>query len=101
MKCSKCNQELIGNKKVKDKSRWDYVSDVTLVIFGGPVLTTIGTISLGCNLWKRFKKNEIDIKCPHCKAKLTLTRAEYKELKKEIEEILDEERKSKQNRVIK
>lgn len=101
MKCSKCNRELIGNKKINDKAKWGYIDSTLCIIFGGPILTTIGTIDIGHKLWRRFKKNEIDIKCPHCKAKLTLTRAEYKELKKEIEEILDEERKSKQNRVIK
>ena len=46
-----------------------------------------------------MNKDEVEIKCPHCKAKLTLTRAEYKELKKEVNAILDAERKSKQNRI--
>lgn len=39
------------------------------------------------------------IKCPHCGAKLTLTRAEWKELKDEMYRLEEQERKNKQNRI--
>lgn len=100
MKCSKCKKELIDNKKVKEKGSWQYVTDIACIIFGGPIATTLGVLSMGGKLYNKFIKDEVEIKCPHCKTKLTLTRAEYKELKKSIEAILDEERKSKQNRII-
>lgn len=99
MKCSKCKQELINNKKVKEEDRWLYITDTACIIFGGPIAMTLGTLSIGSKLYNKFIKDEVEVKCPHCKAKLILTRAEYKELKGEINKILDEERKSKQNRV--
>lgn len=99
MKCSKCKQELIDNKKVKEKGGWQYVTGTLCIIFGGGFAMTLGALTVGFKLYDRFVKDEIEIKCPHCKAKLTLTRAEYKELKKEVNAIIDAERKSKQNRV--
>ena len=99
MKCSNCKQELINNKKVKEKDSWSYITDTACIIFGGPIITTLGVLSIGAKLYNKFIQDEVEVKCPHCKAKLTLTRAEYKELKGEINKILDEERKSKQNRI--
>ena len=105
MKCSKCKKELIGNQKIKNRNgvftngTVSYVTDAVCVLFGGPVSTAIGLGSAGLKLWKKYVKDEMVIKCPHCGTELTLTKAEYKELKKEIEKILDRERKSKQNRI--
>lgn len=99
MKCSKCKQELINNKKVKEKDSWLYITNTACIIFGGTIAMTLGALSMGGKLYNKFIKDEVEIKCPHCKAKLTLTRAEYKELKKEVNVLLDAERKSKQNRI--
>ena len=104
MKCSKCKKDLIGNKgvannKVNKKSMfWNGA----LMVVGGPIVGTLGAISLGMDLFKSYKElsnDEVEITCPHCKAKLVLTRDEYKYLKTKIDEIKAEERKSKQNRV--
>ena len=73
-----------------------------LMLVGGPILATAGAIGLGIDLFKSYKelsKDEIEITCPHCKAKLTLTNEEFNTLKAEIEKVKAEERKSKQNRV--
>ena len=99
MKCSKCGKNIIGNKRVKDNDNWQNVAGTLAIIFGGPLTMACGGISIGSKLFKKHIMNEVEIKCPHCKAKLTLTRAEYKELKKEVNAILDAERKSKQNRI--
>lgn len=103
MKCSKCKMELIGNKKIvsKEGRLGEYVGDGLLITFGG-LLAPIGMLSLGSKLYnkaKKYVKDEIEITCPHCKAKLTLTAYEYEELKNEIQKIRDEERRAKQNRV--
>ena len=73
-----------------------------LMLVGGPILATAGAIGLGIDLFKSYKelsKDEIEITCPHCKAKLTLTNEEFNTLKAEIDKAKAEERKSKQNRV--
>lgn len=104
MKCSVCKKDLVGNKgvannKVNKKSMfWNGA----LMLVGGPILATAGAIGLGMDLFKSYKelsKDEIEITCPHCKAKLTLTNEEFNTLKAEIEKVKAEERKSKQNRV--
>ena len=104
MKCSVCKKDLVGNKMVaNDKvKKSNMFWNGALMIVGGPILATFGAIGLGIDAYKSFKqvsKDEIEITCPHCKAKLTLTNAEFEELKAEIEKVKAEERKSKQNRV--
>ena len=81
MKCSKCKRNLIDNKDIKAKGNWEYVAGLACTIFGGPVVTALGIFTLGGKLYDRFIKDEIEVKCPHCGATLTLTRKEYKELK--------------------
>lgn len=104
MRCSVCKKELIGNKGVANNKvkKSNMLWNGALMIIGGPILATVGAIGLGLDLLKSYKevsKDEIEITCPHCKAKLTLTRAEFQELKSEIDKIKAEERKAKQNRV--
>ena len=100
MKCPCCGKELIGNKKVKDKDNWQNIAGTVAIIFGGPWSMIAGGFTIGDKLFKKHIMNEVDIKCPHCKKKLTLTKQEFKELKREINAILETERKSKQNRII-
>ena len=104
MKCSVCKQDLAGKKGVANNKakKSNMFWNGALMIVGGPVLATIGAIGLGMEAYKSYKqisKDEVEITCPHCKAKLTLTNAEFEELKAEIEKVKAEERKSKQNRV--
>ena len=104
MKCSVCKKELIGNKGVSSNkaSKKNMLLNGALMMIGGPIVATFGAIGLGMDLLKSYKeisKNEVEITCPHCKAKLTLTRDEFKELQAEINRIKSEERKAKQNRV--
>lgn len=104
MRCSVCKQDLIGNKGVANNktSKKSMLLNGALMIIGGPIVATFGAIGLGLDLVKSYKeisKDEVEITCPHCKAKLTLTRAEFQELKSEIDRIKAEERKAKQNRV--
>ena len=99
MKCSKCKQDLIGRKKVGEKGKWEYYAGGAGLLFGGPIGMAAGTAAIGLKLYGKFVKDEVEVKCPHCGAKLTLTRAEYKELKREIDKIKEAERRSKQNRV--
>lgn len=105
MKCSKCGKNIIGNKKIKNRNGGvtngtvSYAADVICMMAGGPITTAIGVGSAGVKLYKKYIKDEMVIKCPHCKAELTLTKKEYKELKKEIEAVRTKERQSKQNRI--
>ena len=99
MKCSKCNQNIVGNKKVKDSDRYAWAATLSGLLTLGPIGTAAGVIVAGDRVYHKYIKDEITVKCPHCKEKLTLTKKEYKELKKEIKAVLDEERKSKQNRI--
>lgn len=99
MKCPKCKQSIIGNKKVKDtENKWD-IARGTVFILGGPIAQTTMVISEGIRLYDKFINDEVEVKCPHCKAKITLSKKEYKELKKEIKGVLKRERHSKQNRI--
>lgn len=100
MKCPKCKQDIVGNKKVKDSDRYDWIATLSGLMLFGPVGTAAGVFVGGTRVYQKYIKDEITVKCPHCKEKLTLTKKEYKELKKEIKAVLDEERKSKQNRII-
>ena len=104
MKCSKCKKELIGNKGVANNkvNKKNMFWNGALMLVGGPIVGTLGAIGLGIDAYRTYKeisKDEIEITCPHCKAKLVLTRDEYEYLKSEIEKVKAEERKSKQNRV--
>lgn len=99
MKCSKCKQNIVGNKKVKDKeNKWDIARGAAFVL-GGPIIQTTMAIGEGIRLYEKFVNDEVKVKCPHCKAELTLTKKEYKELKKEIKAVRKDERQSKQNRI--
>ena len=104
MKCSVCKKDLVGNKGVANNKvkKSNMFWNGALMLVGGPILATAGAIGLGIDLFKSYKelsKDEIEITCPHCKAKLTLTNEEFNTLKAEIEKVKAEERKSKQNRV--
>ena len=99
MNCPKCRKSLIGNKKVKDtENKWDVARGAAFII-GGPLTMTAMAIGEGIRVYDRFVKDEVEVKCPHCKTKITLTKEQYKKLKKEIKKIMDEERHSKQNRI--
>lgn len=99
MNCPKCNQNIIGTKKVKDtENKWD-IARAAAFTLGGPVIQTTMAIGEGIRLYDKFVKDEVEVKCPHCKAKITLTKAQYKQLKQEIKELQKQERHSKQNRI--
>lgn len=100
MKCPKCKKDLLG-EKVKEKGRWQYGVGAAAILMTGPVGMLAGAATIAGKLIVKHVGDEVEIKCPHCKAKLTLTKAEYKELKEEQYRREDAERKAKQNRVIK
>ena len=100
MKCSVCKKELVGTKKIRDKEGWHHIVGWgAMLLAGGPVGWVSGGITVGSKLFKKHIMNEVDIKCPHCKAKLTLSKAEFKELKREINKAIEEDRHNHQNRV--
>mgnify|MGYP003288357426 CR=1 FL=1 len=104
MKCSKCDKGLISSKEVKsDKVNKKFMLlNGGLMLIGGPLIGTLCGIGLGADLVRGYlqhSRDEIEITCPHCKAKLTLTNEEFNTLKAEIEKVKAEERKSKQNRI--
>lgn len=99
MNCPKCRKSLIGDKKVKDtENKWDIARGAAFVL-GGPIIQTTMAIGEGIRLYDKFVKDEVEVKCPHCKTKITLTKEQYKKLKKEIKKVQDKERHSKQNRI--
>ena len=99
MNCPKCRKSLIGDKKVKDtENKWDIARGAAFVL-GGPIVQTTMAISEGIRLYDKFVKDEVEVKCPHCKTKITLTKEQYKKLKKEIKKVQDKERQTKQNRI--
>ena len=99
MNCPKCRKSLIGNKKVKDvENKWDVARGAAFVL-GGPLVMTTMAIGEGMRLYDKYGRDEVEVKCPHCKAKITLTKEQYKQLKKEIKKVRDSERQSKQNRI--
>lgn len=100
MKCPKCKKELLG-ESVKRTGKVGAAAATACVIFGGPFTMALGALSLGARAFEKHVMNEVEIKCPHCKAKLTLTKDEFKELKAEMNRLAEQERKAKQNRVIK
>lgn len=99
MNCPKCRKSLIGDKKVKDtENKWDIARGAAFVL-GGPLVQTTMAVGEGIRLYDKFVRDEVQVKCPHCKAKITLTKEQYKQLKKEIKEIQKQDRHSKQNRI--
>ena len=99
MNCPKCRKSLIGDKKVKDtENKWDIARGAAFVI-GGPVIQTTMAIGEGIRIYDKYIRDEVEVKCPHCKTKITLTKAQYKQLKKEIKEVQKQNRQSKQNRI--
>ena len=99
MNCPNCKKSLIGNKKVKDiENKWDVVRGVAFIT-GGPLTMTTMAICEGIRVYDKFVKDEVEVKCPHCKTKITLTKEQYKQLKKEIKKITNAERHAKQNRI--
>lgn len=100
MRCSVCGRDLLG-EKVKEKGRWQYGVGAAAILLSGPVGMTAGAMTILGKLAVKHIGDEVEMKCPHCKAKLTLTKAEFKELKNEQHRREEAERKSKQNRIIK
>lgn len=100
MKCPKCKKELFG-ESIKRKGGLGTVAATACIMFGGPFTMAVGALHLGVRAFEKHVMNEVEIKCPHCKAKLTLTKDEFKELKAEMNRLQEQERKAKQNRIIK
>lgn len=100
MKCPKCKKELFG-ESIKRKGGLGTAAATACIIFGGPFAMAAGALHLGARAFEKHVMNEVEIKCPHCKAKLTLTKDEFKELKAEMNRLQEQERKAKQNRIIK
>lgn len=98
MKCSKCKRDIFG-EKCKEKGKWGYWVGGAAVLMTGPVGAAGGAVAIGAKLFNKYIMDEVVIKCPHCGAKLTLTRAEWKELKNEMYRLEEQERKNKQNRI--
>lgn len=99
MNCPKCRKSLIGDKKVKDtENKWDIARGAAFVV-GGPVIQTTMAIGEGIRIYDKYVRDEVEVKCPHCKTKITLTKAQYKQLKKEIKEVQKQNRQTKQNRI--
>lgn len=99
IQCPKCNQNMAGNKKVKDiENKWDVARGAAFIL-GGPLVMTTVAIGEGIRLYDKYGRDEVEVKCPHCKAKITLTKIQYKQLKDEIKEIQKKERHTTQNRV--
>ena len=99
MNCPKCRKSLIGNKKVKDiENKWDIARGAAFIL-GGPLVMTTMAMSEGIRLYEKYGRDEVEVKCPHCKAKITLTKAQYKQLKNEIKEVQKKERHATQNRI--
>ena len=100
MKCSVCKKDILG-EKVKEKGKWQYGVGIGAILLTGPIGMTAGAVTVAGKLFMKHVCDEVEVKCPHCGAKLTLTKAEFKELKREYNRREAEIRKSQQNRVIK
>jgi len=99
MNCPKCHKNLIGDKKVKDiENKWDIARGVAFVA-GGPLVMTAMAVGEGIRVYDKFVRDEVEVKCPHCKAKITLTKKQYKQLKQEIKEVQTAKRQASQNRI--
>lgn len=98
MRCPKCKQDIFG-KKCKEKGKWQYWVGGAAILMTGPVGTAAGALTIGAKLFNKHVMDEVEIKCPHCGAKLTLTKAEWKELKDEMNRKAGEEYRAKQNRI--
>ena len=98
MKCSVCKRDIFG-EKVKEKGKWHYGVGIAAILLTGPVGMTAGALTIAGKLLVKHVGDEVEIKCPHCGAKLTLTKAEFKELKNEMNRKSMEEYRAKQNRI--
>ena len=99
MNCPKCRKSLIGDKKVKDtENKWDIARGAAFVL-GGPLVQTTMAVGEGIRLYDKFVRDEVQVKCPHCGEVITLTKAQYKELKKGIKEVQKDKRHATQNRI--
>lgn len=100
MKCPKCNKNLVNNdKNAKAKGNWQYWLGGAAIIFTGPIGTAAGALTIGAKLFNKHVFNEVEVKCPHCKTTITLTKQQYKQLKKEISDAETKARHAKQNRI--
>lgn len=100
MKCPKCDKNLVNNdKNAKAKGNWQYWVGTGAILFTGPVGTAAGALVIGAKLFNKHILNEVEVKCPHCGATITLTKQQYKQLKREIDEAETKARHAKQNRI--
>lgn len=98
--CPCCGKNIITEKKLKDADRWDnYGGFAWLLVASGPIGYGLGALCLGTKAYKKHIQNEVDVKCPHCKKKITLTKEQWKEIKKLVKEVRDNERHKTQNRL--
>ena len=83
MKCSKCNKELNRNIKKAgiENTKLSHAADAFCLIAGGPIVTAIGAFNIGRKVMTNILEEEVEIKCPHCGAKMIITKEEYKKLK--------------------
>ena len=99
LNCPKCKKNMIGEKRVREKeNKWDIVRGAGFIC-GGPVAMTIIAAGEGIRLYDKFVRDEVQVKCPHCGEVITLTKAQYKELKKGIKEVQKDKRHATQNRI--
>lgn len=99
IKCPCCKKDIITEKKLKDADRWNNYGGLSWLFIGGPIGYGLGAMLIGAKAYKKHIQNEVDIKCPHCKNKITLTKAQYKEIKNLIKKVQEDERHKTQNRL--
>ena len=97
--CPVCKKNIITEKKIKDADRFENYGGLSWLFIGGPIGTGLGAVLLGAKAYKKHICNEVDVKCPHCKAKITLTKDQWKEIKKLVKEVRTNERHKGQNRL--
>ena len=97
--CPCCKKNIITEKKLKDADRLNNYGGLAWLFIGGPIGIGLGALGLGGKAFKKHVLNEVDTKCPHCKAKITLTKEQWKEIKKLIKEVRTDERHKGQNRL--
>lgn len=99
IKCPCCKKDIITTNGVKDADRWNNYLGIGCILVGGPWSLGIGAFNLGIKAFKKHVQDEVDIKCPHCKKRITLTKAQWKEIKKLIKDAQEIERHKGQNRL--
>ena len=99
IKCPCCGKNIITLDGVKDADRWNNYIGIGCLLVGGPFTMGVGAFNLGIKAFKKHVCDEVDVKCPHCKKKITLTKAQWKEIKSLINELQTKDRQSKQNRL--